>query len=77
MSYTFKDYGSYASLAKYNEPYPKGYVQLPIKYGQSVIPEFGTFGYSSLTKGVVIPYNHPSLSQAYGKNAGNCGFNFN
>lgn len=68
-----KEFGSYASLQKYNEPYPKGYVQLPIHYGQSVVPDFGGASYASLTKGLITPNNYLNLQNAYGKGAANCG----
>jgi|APCry1669189534_1035231.scaffolds.fasta_scaffold31197_2 hypothetical protein len=76
---SYKEFGAYANLAHYNGPFGGGYVQLPVHYGeqpqrqQSVVPDFGTFGYTSLTRGIVIPNNYPSMNQAYGKNAANCG----
>ena len=65
--------GSYANLAYYNGPFPAGYMPNPPKeaMGQTAVPVFGSYGYSSVSRGITIPGNYLTLRQAYSSNSAN------
>jgi hypothetical protein len=71
------DFNTYSSLSSYNAVQQELQSRTTIKavppVGPTIVPDFGTVGYTALTKAIVQPGSYFNLTNAYSRGAYHCG----